>query len=206
MGKIFTRTVLTSNELIPAAEPCFSPERMLKTLEVIAEADSGFYEELSALYKKSTRIYCATNAWFIIWSGAVLAIGLRSTNALTRRVSTWMLFGSIMHILAVAIMFFSSLLLSFLSLKPRVEQMARFCAGLGLHFLGSLANLTLLWLFTTNDWRGSKQQFACIGTVVPALLNGIMFAVLAAIYFQVKNYSQEEKVIDAVLVNSMTNV
>ena len=102
-----------------------------------------------------------------------------------------------------------------LTLKPKLEQIMKYGIGLVFHFLGSLGNLILLWLFTTNGWSGSNRQFACVGTVVPALLDGVMFAVLTSIYcifssltqlVQVKSFSKETQVLHSALSNSIVNI
>ena len=70
--------------------------------------------------------------------------------------------------------------------------------GLGVHFVGSLGNLILLWLFTTNKWSGSSQQFACVGTVVPIMMDGIMFVIFLSIYckFMFPYYSSSKKLFE----------
>lgn len=105
-----------------------------------------------------------------------------SENTLTGKTNIWKLIASILHITSVAIMFFSTVMMVYYSYAPKLEKIIAFSVALGLHFIGCLGNLSLLWTFSTHSWNGSSQQFSLVATVVPGLIDGAMFAVLASIY------------------------
>jgi hypothetical protein len=107
-------------------------------------------------------------------------MGIMSYNGLTRHVGFWVLFVSIMHIFSVAIMFLATIFMIVLSIKPKLKQLISFTRYLALHSIGCIGNLVLLWILN-KDGKAS-EQFSLIATVVPGLLDGIMFVVLFSIY------------------------
>ncbi len=105
-----------------------------------------------------------------------------ATNGLTMQLGFWLLFGSIMHIVSVAVMFIATLLMTVLSIRPKMKNLVKFALSLGLHGFGCTGNLALLWTFSSKEGSYSSQQFSLVATVVPGLIDGIMFAVLVSIY------------------------
>ena len=112
----------------------------------------------------------------------MLVIGIMESDGLTNHVGFWTLFQSIMHIASVAVMFITTILLIMYSLHPKLHQLVKFAISLAFHGLGCVGNLALLWVFSVNDGSNTSRQFSLIGTVVPGLIDGIMFAVIASIY------------------------
>lgn len=82
-------------------------------------------------------------------------------------------------------MFIATVWLLMLSVRPKLKQLVKFAIALGLHGLGCTGNLALLWMFSVNEGSNSSQQFSLVATVVPGLIDGIMFAVVASIYCKV---------------------